>query len=299
MIEIDLMRALFAFFCGYFLTLSGSLTQTVANNSLASPSTLGFDALAALCVILAQGSIVLLKIPAPLEYLSFAVFAAFFLFIAAMFSRNNFSSARVFSLDVKYLILLGLAFNLFVGAVFAVIQFMFMALNYDFPSGLWFGNFRFYHEGSLILFSLFFIAVQFGIAKFGSSLRLLSLGEDMALGLGVDVKKTQKVCLLASLFMTGLVISFFGVFSFLSLIIPHMLRSFSVFKRNMKNELMLGAPLGGAVLAVLDYLCFRFDYLGAELPAGMVSSVAGAFLLIVLLWKSQVGKSQAKSFGQD
>lgn len=293
MIEFDLTRILFAFFCGYFLTLSGTLTQTVANNSLASPSTLGFDGLAALCVILAQNALILFKLSIPLEFLSMGCFATLFGILGLKILGAKGATPRFFSLDISFLILLGLAFNLFVGAIFSVLQFLFMAMNYEFPSGLWFGNFRFYHSEALAPFIGIFILTQFALGKFARSLRLLSLGEGIALGFGVNIKRTQYFCLFSSLLMTGLVISFFGVFSFLSLIIPHMLRSLEFFKRSLKNELYIGAPIGGIVLAVLDWFCFQFDYLGAELPVGMVSSVTGAFLLIALLWKSHA-KSNVK-----
>ena len=287
MFEIDLTRVLFAFLCGYFLALSGSLSQLVTNNSLASPSTLGFDGMAALAVIVAQNILLVLNFPVPLEYASFAIFALFCAPFTLWLLKRAGTSPHFFSFDMKLFILAGLAFNLFVGAVFAVVQFLFMALNWDFPSGLWFGNFRFYHESALALFLGVFLLIQLILRHKASQLRVLSLGESMALGFGVDVKGTQKWALLVSLFLTGLVISFFGVFSFLSLIIPHMLRFFLYFERNMKNELIWGPVAGGAGLAGLDYLCFRHDFHGAELPAGMVSSVIGAFLLILLLLKSQ------------
>lgn len=296
MLELDPLRMLFAFLCGYFLTLSGSLTQITLNNSLASPSTLGFDALAALCVILAQSLLVFAPFAFALEHFSFGLFMALLGACSLLFLRTGqkggLKSEKAFSLDIKFLILAGLAFNLFVGAVFSVIQFLFMAMNYDFPSGLWFGNFRFYHGSSLGLFIFAFVLSQVFLYKTASSLRLLSLGEKVALGFGVPVAKIQKSCLVAALLMTGLVISYFGVFSFLSLIAPHMLRSIPYFKENMRHELFMGALLGGAALAFLDALCFVFDYRGAELPAGMVSSVAGALLLIALLWKSRL-KNQA------
>ena len=294
MLEFDLTRIAFAFFCGYFLSLSGSLTQVVTNNNLASPSTLGFDGLAALCVIIASNILVFFPTSAPLEYLSFSLFISLFVLLGWWLWRDKRRTPRIFSLDIKFLVLMGLAFNLFVGAIFSVIQFLFMALNTDFPSGLWFGSFRYYHEESLILFSLLFLLLQFALAKYASQLRLLGLGESVALGLGVNVKQTQKAGLLCSFFLTGLVISFFGVFSFLSLIIPHMLRMLPVFKRNVKRELRLGALVGGVALALLDTLCFNFDYMGAEFPAGMVSSVVGAFSLIALLLNSQL-----KNFAKD
>ncbi|MCO4754035.1 MAG: iron chelate uptake ABC transporter family permease subunit [Bacteriovoracaceae bacterium] len=294
MIEIDLTRAILAFMCGYFLTLSGSLSQIVTNNSLASPSTLGFDALAALSVIVSQGIIVYGGISYPLEFVSLAIFGFIFCgFIAISYTKGK-TTLRYFSLDIKFLILTGLGFNLFVGAIFSIVQFLFMSLNWEFPSGLWFGNFRFFHEESVYIFGLTLSAILFYLFKNISQLRLLSLGEDIALGLGVNVVKAQRLALLVSLGLTGVVISFFGVFSFIGLIMPHMLRGFNFFNKSMRHELFIGPAVGGASLSIIDYFCFRFDFQGAEFPAGMVSSIVGALLLIVLLAKSQV-----KNFAKD
>ncbi|MBC77858.1 MAG: hypothetical protein CME64_17765 [Halobacteriovoraceae bacterium] len=293
--ELDLLRIAMAFLCGGFLTLSGSLTQIVTNNSLGSPSTLGFDALAALSVICSQFIIVVTGEAFALEHVSLGLFLIAFLglfLVSKIFSRGP--HIRVFSLDIKVLILIGLGFNLFVGAIFSIVQFLFMALNFDFPTGLWFGNFKYFDEHTIyvLLFALLILVVY--LTKDARQLRLLSLGEKFALGLGIPVAKVQRRALFVSLGLTGVVISFFGVFSFLGLIVPHMLRSLNFFRSNMKRELFIGPIVGGLALAVMDYLCFQFDFRGAEFPAGMVSSVVGAFLLIVLLVKSQ-----AKNFAKD
>jgi ABC-type Fe3+-siderophore transport system permease subunit len=65
--DIEWMRVLLAFFCGYFLTLSGSLSQIVTNNKLASSSTLGFDGLAVLMVLCAQFLITFVHLSFPIE----------------------------------------------------------------------------------------------------------------------------------------------------------------------------------------------------------------------------------------
>ncbi len=291
----ELYRGIFAFLCGHFLCLSGSLTQITLNNHLASPSTLGFDGLAALGVILAQ-AIMTATMPGSLEVKAFVIFCLLVL-IGAIFGRKTLASKGL-SLDIGFLILLGLAFNLFVGAVFSIVQFLFMALNYEFPSGLWFGGFRYFKVWWLVPFgSLFFFSI-FVTKRNARNLRLMSLGNSFALGRGVDVKRTQLESLLLSLILTGLVISFFGVFSFLGLIFPHVLRSFSRFRSNIRKELVEGPMLAGAALFGLDAICLRFTYRGAEFPAGMITSVGGAMLLVLLLLRSKAIFSRPKTFAK-
>lgn len=284
--EIDLLRLLFAFFCGYFLAISGSLSQVTSHNHLASPSTLGMDGLAVVTVILSQGILVLLGVEFPLEHLSFALFILCF-FGVFVLSKGLFRFS-LFETDMQGIILLGLAFNLLVGAVFSVVQFLFMALNFEFPTGLWFGNFRFYSLSYLWLFVLAFIVTLLCLSKLAPKLRIMTIGNEFAQGCGINISKIQKQSLLLSLFLTGLVICYFGVFSFLSLIFPHLLRMVPVFRKNMRHELYYGPFLCGIALSFLDALCFHFDFRGAELPVGMVSSILGSFLLIGLLLKSRL-----------
>ena len=293
--EYEIYRGIFAFLCGHFLCLSGSLTQITANNHLASPSTLGFDGLGALAVIVAQVLIVPF-FPGSLELKAFIVFISFMLFGSGV--MRKFIKGTGLALDIGFLILLGLAFNLFVGAVFSIAQFLFMALNFEFPTGLWFGGFRFFETWWLWPFLGAFVAAILVVKRNAGGLRLMSLGSDFALGRGVDVKRAQVESLALSLVLTGLVISFFGVFSFLGLIFPHVLRSFSRYRSNMRRELIEGPILAGVGLFALDAICLRLTYKGAEFPAGMVSSVGGAMLLMVLLLRSKSTISKSKTFAK-
>lgn len=293
--EYEIYRGLFAFLCGHFLCLSGSLTQITANNHLASPSTLGFDGLGALAVIVAQVFFFSI-LPGALEPKAFIVFLIFMVLGSVVLRK--FIKGKGLGLDVGFLILLGLAFNLFVGAIFSIVQFLFMALNFEFPTGLWFGGFRFFETWWLWPFMVAFVIAILVVKRNAGRLRLMSLGSDLALGRGVDVKRAQLESLILSLALTGLVISFFGVFSFLGLIFPHVLRSFSRYRSNMRTELYEGPILAGVGLFALDAICLRLTYRGAEFPAGMVSSVGGAMLLIALLLRSRLTFSGPKTFAK-
>lgn len=294
MIEFDAFRLIFAFVCGAFLSLSGTFTQATTNNGLASPSTLGFDGVGALSVVVAQAFLAFSSINISLEYFSFVVFLFFSLIVFGLiFKISSTGRFNVASLNMNFLIIAGLSFNLFVGAVFSIIQFLFMAMNYEFPTGLWFGSFRYYHQDSMPLFIVVLIVSFFVVIRNMRGLRLLVLGQDFALGKGVNVGKVQRETLIWSLFLTGVVISFFGVFSFMSLIAPHIIRSFGFIRKDLKREILYGPLLSGVGMSFLDWLCFHFDFMGAELPVGMLSSVIGAFLLMFLLWRSKL-KSFAK-----
>ncbi len=276
--EIDITRVLLSFLCGYFLTISGSLAQIITNNKLASSSTLGFDGLGVLVILVAQFLITFVQVKFPIEHLSFALFLLFFIPLCLV-SLKSFKK----NLNMNKVILIGLGFNLFVGGIFSVIQFLFIAINFEFPTGIWFGNFKYFELKVLWLYLIIFIIVFGIVLRLSKDLAILSVGSAFAEGLGLRTSYLSKLSLLLSFFLTGLVVSYFGVFSFIGLIFPHIIRSFSFFKFSMRRELILGPILTGVVLSGLDFLCFQYPFYGAEVPVGMVCSVAGSFVLLVLL----------------
>ena len=278
--EINSLRLLLSFFAGVFLTSSGSLTQNTTQNSLASPSTLGFDAMAVFSILISHGLLTIFKIDFALEYFAFIIFNLFFILVWFSLNRLKVNAQK---LDMKITILIGLGFNLFIGAIFSVVQFLFIATNTKFPTGLWFGSFKYYQISELVPFVLVFIIFLFFLYKNLKDLRLLSIGVSFAKGLGVNIVKVQKGSLFLSFYLTGVVICFFGVFSFISLVFPHILRLIPFIKSDMRKEFTIGALIGGMIMMILDFLVYNFDFYGAELPVGMISSVFGSLTLILLL----------------
>jgi iron complex transport system permease protein len=286
-----MMRFMFAFFCGYFISVSGSLSQLVTNNSLASPSTLGMDGAAVLFILVSQIILVVFNIDFSLNHLSLILFAGTSLVLFPFVFYKSKVKNIWHQLNMQKVILFGLAFNLMIGALFSVIQFLFMALNFEFPVGLWFGSFKQYDQNFIFIFIIVFMVTQLVLYRLSPKIEVLNLGSSIAQGMGFDVEFIQKFGLYISFILTGIVISYFGVFSFLGLIFPHILRSFRFFKRNMKFEILLGPYFCGAILGVVDQLCYNVTVHGAELPVGMVSSVIGAFVLILLVFKLNLSRT--------
>lgn len=288
--DFEIIRFLFAFLCGYFLTVSGSLSQLVTNNSIASPSTLGMDGAAVLFVIISQFFVVLVGESIDPAYIAYGLFLISSSLFFLVFSLRKKSKDIWNTFNIQSLILFGLAFNLFVGAIFSIIQFLFMSLNFQFPTGIWFGSLKQYEANYIYLFLCVFFMAKIFLIKYSAKLELLNLGRSIAEGLGVDVSKVQRLSLGLSFILTGTVICYFGVFSFLGLIFPHILRSFSWFKKSMKAELIYGPYISGIIFSIVDQFCYQFDFYGAELPVGMVSSVIGAIFLIILVLKSKISR---------
>lgn len=289
MLELDFIRIILAFFCGYFLCLSGSLSQLTTNNGISSPSTLGMDGFAVAFVILTYFLPVGFFDWLSPTHLSFCIFLS--LTVPIFISRRPKEITVWKELPTQKIIIFGLAFNLFIGAIFSIVQFMFVALNFDFPTSIWFGSLKQYELSYLFPFSLLFLICLIYTWQKKSEFELLNFGKAIAENVGINLRKLILFNLLIALVCTGLVISYFGVFSFLGLVFPHILRSFRPFKDSFKYEIVLGPLVMGVVFSFLDFLCFYFLIYGAEVPVGMVSGVLGSFFLIFLVLKSKLIRS--------
>ena len=281
----DLILRLFtSFICGTLFSISGSLIQIVTQNDLAGPSTLGFEAFVVVIILVAHA------IGATLFGLNISLFALilFFITILPLFIFRNKMS---YFFHQKNILLIGLCFNLLVGAIFSFIQFLFLTSNRDFPSELWFGNFKeIGNESFTVLLIIFGCAFGF-IFSHLKKLKILSFGEQFASNLNIDSSKLFFSAWLMSLIMTGAITVYFGVFSFLSLIFPHFLRSFSFFRSDLKHELVYGSLLCGLILCFIDQICMHWLYYNSEIPAGMVTSIIGSFgLVLILLSKNLRGE---------
>jgi len=113
------------------------------------------------------------------------------------------------------------------------------------------------------------------------SLNLLSLGDDTARSLGLDVSQYRMLCILLVSLLVASIISFTGVIGFVGLVAPHMVR----FMIGGDNRFVIPASICvGALILVFADLVSRWFYGIASVPIGVVMSFIGApvFLLLVL-----------------
>ncbi len=272
-------RSLIAFFCGYSLCLSGSLSQLSTNNNLSSPSTLGFTGIGVLSILISFFFKKFFDIDFELEYLSLLTLTLLILGIVLFINGQKLTK-------VKNLILLGLGFNLFVGAIFSVVNFILISKGVSFPNSIWFGNFRYVSLEHIYIFSFLFLFSNIFVKKYTSNLELLNFGDLFCANFKIQADRLVLKSLFLSLMLTSFTVIFFGVFSFVGLVMPHILRSFSFFKYSVRNELILGPYISGVTLLSLDLICYEWPINGAELPVGMLSTIFGSLALITILLRS-------------
>jgi iron complex transport system permease protein len=300
MLDLPWARLLGAFLSGHMLYMAGSLTQVVTSNALASPATLGVNAIVVLFILLAQWISILFGLSMGLDWLALLFYMAplfllWFYFQTRTHQKEFFQNRDQQSMEG--ILLLGLCLNLFVGAVFAVLQFLFMALNWEFPTSIWYGSFYSSDQARLGLLLFVFVVTNLVLWKQTYPLRMMSIGRDFALGLGVNIPKVQNKVLLMVFTLTGIVTCFYGVFAFFGLVMPHIVRKSFRFGQDVKKELFWGPLIGATFMMLLDFSCYHWPLDGAELPVGMVSSVIGSLVFLIALVSQRKSKRRVLAKG--
>jgi iron complex transport system permease protein len=123
------------------------------------------------------------------------------------------------------------------------------------------------------------IGVIIGL-RHARALNALMMGDEEARYLGVDVKRLRLVVLIANVIMVAVATAFTGVIAFVGLVVPHVLRLW----RGADTRFLLRAsiPAGGILLGLAD-LVARMVVVPAELPLGIVTSIVGVPVFLLLL----------------
>jgi ABC-type Fe3+-siderophore transport system permease subunit len=275
------LRMFCSFLSGVLLSKTGSFIQLSTRNILASPSTLGFDGLAILWVMIFHSLSLYLHWNINYSGWMLLLGGPGMVFIGLVFVRMM-KGQKAFERPI----LLGLTFNLLVGAIFSLWQFLFLAFNLPFPSELWFGHFRFASSEALIILISSEALFLLGLKIFWRELNLYSLGSGIARNWSLDEKKLFRFLFVSVSLGTLVVVSLFGAFSFLGLIFPIVARKLWFHSRGLSGEFIWGSVFNGVGLMLIDLVCYSFPLYGAEVPVGLVVVAIGALSLMLLLWKS-------------
>lgn len=273
-------RLLCSLMSGILISQAGSFIQLATRNILASPSTLGFDGLAVLWLLVFHSVVIFLG-KDPNSIVLFTAGAPVFIGVGFLFS-----SLLKGQMKFERIILLGLTFNLLVGAVFSLWQFFFMAFNLPFPVELWFGHFRFASMENLYLLLLIEVLLLTGLVFQWKELSLFSLGHAISMNWKLREKSLYVFLFISVSLATFVVVALFGAFSFLGLVFPIVSRKLWFKKMDLKGEILFGSVINGIALMLIDFVCYALPVWGAEVPVGLIVTAIGAVSLILLLWKS-------------
>lgn len=278
--DIRLPYALMAVVVGACLGLAGAEMQTVLNNPLASPFTLGVGAAATLgaSLVIAFNVSVLGLAAHVLLPLSAFVFAAAASLLILVLSRSLGAS-------VHAVVLFGIALLFGINAVVGLIQFMADAESVQ--------QIVFWTMGSLARASLDKVAIvalvlavclPFSLRN-AWAMTLLRSGEEQARSLGIRVERMRLVVLMRVSLLTAAAMCFVGEIGFIGLVAPHIAR---LMLGEDHRFLLPGSALAGAVLLSLSSIASKLLVPGVVLPVGIVTALVGIPLFITLI----IGRSR-------
>jgi len=269
-------RVLLALLVGGLLSVCGASLQVLFRNPLAEPWTLG----------VAGGA-------------SVGAFASH-LFPLFAFALGPFTSVQAFALlgamaalalvwafarrttlaTTHTLLLAGVTIGIISGGIimlmiYFVSPYQFVSFHRWMMGGLDVLGYRDF--GPILLLGIPGLTVLGAMAK---AYNHLALGEELALGHGVDVRRVQQYTFCGAGLVTAACVAVAGPIAFVGMIIPHAVRRLSGFD----HRLVMPASflLGGVVLALCDSLA-RTMLAPTEIPVGVITAVLGgpAFLYIL------------------
>ena len=125
------------------------------------------------------------------------------------------------------------------------------------------------------------------IIKDSWKLTALKLGEENAIGLGVDVKQLRFQALLAVSIITGIAVSFIGTIGFIGLVGPHIARL--AVGEDQRYYLPASGVFGGIILSLASIIS-KIIVPGMIFPIGIITSVVGGpfFLFFIFAKKKNV-----------
>ncbi len=279
-----LPKALTAIVAGGGLALSGLLMQTLFRNPLAGPFVLGISSGASLGVaILIMGS---------------SLFSGFFTY--GIVNSFSLALAASFGSFLVLLVVLSVAFKikdtmalLIIGLMFGSITAAFVSVLSYFTSSEELQRYIFWTFGSLgdvswsqlsVLVVIVFIGIILCIASI-KSLNAFLLGENYAQSMGVHIKKSRYLIIIATALIAGSITAFAGPIAFVGLAIPHITRQF--FNTTNHYVLVPAVFLCGALLMLICDLIAQLPNSANVLPINVITSFIGAPIVIWLLIRKQ------------
>ncbi len=121
--------------------------------------------------------------------------------------------------------------------------------------------------------------------RYAKQLNALLLGEEEAGYIGVDTHTLKKRIMLLNTIMVSVATAFVGVISFMGLIVPHVLR---LLIGSDNKKLLPASMIAGAILLTLADMGARLLLAPAEIPIGIITSLVGAPVFIILLKRANI-----------
>lgn len=261
---------------GFALSISGAVIQSVLANALAAPGIIGVNSGAGFAVTLATalGAVSGWMISAS-AFLG-AMVTSLAIMVISRKTRASRTSVLLAGVSLNYIL------GAFSDAVLSLVPQASMTSG-DFRVGGFssISHVRLYPAAIIIALS------ALAVFTLSNELEVLSLGDDEARTLGLDASLMRVVFLLLASALAGAAVSFAGLLGFVGLLVPNGIR------RLLRGDNRLLLPLsgiGGAVLVTLCDIVSRMMFRPYELPVGIMLSLIGGPVFLILVLKRRKGR---------
>jgi len=279
-VGLRLPRVLLAAEVGAGLAVAGAVFQALLRNPLAEPYVLGVSSGAAVGAVTA---IVFGMTATSMFALPIAAFVGAVVAITLVLAM---AAAAGRGLDTHVLLLAGVVIGAFFNAIILLLV-NFADLETFRAAMLWImGSFSGATRESVTTVGVWVLPALLALTLLARPLNLMSVGEQSAFHLGVDVRKLKLMLYVGTSLVVGVCVAGSGAIGFVGLVVPHALRL--VGGSDHRWLLPACALTGGAFLVFADTLA-RTVVAPAELPVGVVTALAGVPVFLWLLVRYQEG----------
>jgi iron complex transport system permease protein len=278
--NIRIPRVLLAITVGAALGVAGALAQSLFRNPLADPGLLGVSAGASCSV--AVGIVMLdgYRFISSEELRIWAIPVFAFLGAITVCFCLDYVARVVSPGSIAGLLLTGIALNALAGAVIGLCTYL--------ANDEQLRSFTFWTLGSLASARWMTVGVLIGALVMGwlwirtllQELNALTLGENIANHLGVDVLQLRTKVIVLVAILSGLAVAWCGMIGFIGLMAPNLVRI--CLGSDQKKVLPYSAGVGAMLLLIADTIA-RTIAIPAEVPVGIFTALLGGPLFLVLL----------------
>ncbi len=275
---LRLPRVVLAGLVGAALAMSGAVFQALLRNPLAEPYILGVSSGAAVgavtAIVFGMTATSLVALPV----------SAFIGAIVAMALVLLMAGARRRGLDTRVLLLAGVVIGAFFNAIILLII-NFADVETFRAAMLWImGSFAGASTEGVTAVLVYVGPALVVLMLLARPLNLLSVGEQSAFHLGVDVGRFKLLIYIVTSIVVGVCVAGAGAIGFVGLVVPHALR---LIGGSDHRWLLPACALTGAGFLIGADTLARTVVAPAELPVGVVTALVGVPVFLWLLLRSE------------
>ncbi len=271
--KIRFPRILAAILCGAALAVSGAAYQSMFVNPLVSPSLLGVLAGAAfgasLGMIISQ------------NYFITQVFAVIFGIVAVLFSL--FLSKYFPGNRLIMMIMGGVISSTLFTSLLSIVKYIADAKN-QLPAIVYWlmGGFSSVTQDTINFCTPVLVLCILVIILSSSYLNVLSIGDEEALSLGINVQYVRTTLIIITTLCSSVTVAVGGMIGWVGMMIPHIARM--IVGHDNRQMVLFSGLLGALYLMIIDTICRTL--LATEIPIGIVTSIIGVPFFIFTVIKS-------------